>query len=102
MKINPRIKLDGGEMAVGLVLKKGTDERRIFIVFNLKTGKKGRVKFILSLSSKGKVLWQKERTEELEVKNNHGSTGGRIHDVLPSNLPSNVLVVIEIIEWEPS
>jgi len=103
-KRNPKFKLDHGQMAVGLVLDKDTDERCICIRFWLTTGKKGRVKFKWSLTSDGKVLWQKERTEELEVRSNSttGCTGGDINDDLPSDLPSNVLVTVEVIEWEPN
>jgi len=102
-KMNPRFKLDHGQMAVGLLLKKMTHERRINNQFYLTTGKKGRIKFNVSVSVAGKVLWQKE-TEELEVKSNRtdGWTGGDINDVLPSDLPSNLLVTVEVIEWEPN
>merc|ERR1712179_399 len=103
-KTNPRFKLDHGEMQVCLLLDKETDEREICIHFFLPSGKKGRVKFNYSLSVAGKVLWQKERTEELEVESNakDGWTGGEINDVLPSDLPSNLLVTVEVIEWEPN
>jgi len=103
-KNNPRFKLDGGEMDVGLRLRKGTDERSISINFHLTSGKKRRVKFISSLSKDRKVLWQKERTEELEVAidRKDGWTGGHINDLLPSHLPSNILVKVKIIEWEPN
>jgi len=97
-------KLDHGEMDVGLYLDKETDERNIHIQFWLTSGKKGRVKLNYSLSSAGKVLWQKERTEELEVESNdeNGWTGADINDDLPSDLPSNLLVTVEVIEWEPN
>jgi len=103
-KINPRFKLDHGKMGVGLRLDKETDERSINIQFFLTTGKKARVKFNWSLSSAGKVLWQKERTEELKVRSNrtNGCTGGHIHDLLPSDMPSNLLAVVEVTEWEPN
>ena len=102
LKKNPRFKLDQGEMSVCLLLRKGTDQRRICTQFWLTTVKRGRVKFNWSLSSNGKVLWQKERTEELEVKSNRTDswTGGRIWD--PSDLPSNLFVTVEVIEWEPN
>ena len=114
MKFIPRFTLDRGEMAVALRLKKGTDERSIGLNFYLTTGKRGHVKFVWSLSKDGEVLWQKERTEELEVKTGligwcrgffyrtDSWTEGYIWDVLPSDLPSNVLVVVEIIEWKPN
>merc|ERR1712233_70739 len=72
--------------------------------FWLTSGKKGRVKLNYLLSSAGKVLWQKERTEELEVESNdeNGWTGADINDDLPSDLPSNLLVTVEVIEWEPN
>jgi len=97
--------LDHGEMAVGLCLVKRTDQREICIQiqFYLTTCKKARVKFNVSLSLAGKVLWQKERTEELEVEDNKtGWTGGGINDDLPSDLPSKLLVVVEVLEWEPN
>jgi len=112
-------RLDHGTMAVGLVLKKGTckrtDKRCICSQFYLYTGKNVRVKFNVSLSSNGEVLWQKERTEELEVGSNvkdglSWSWTGRngldyiqqFADDLPSDLPSNLLVLVEVIEWEPN
>jgi len=99
-----RFKLDHGEMAVGLCLDKETDQREICIQVFLTTCKKARVKFIVSLSLAGKVLWQKERSEELEVESNRkdGFTGGHISDDLPSDLPSKLLVVVEVLEWEPN
>jgi hypothetical protein len=107
-KRNPRFKLDHGEMTVGLDLNKETDERAIFIQFYLTTGRKGRVQFNVSLSAAGKVRWQKEVTEELDVEiydenglYDDGWTGGEIYYVLPSDLPSNLLVTVEVIEWDP-
>jgi hypothetical protein len=108
LKKYPKFKLDHGEMAVGLCLKKGTDERCICIQFFLTTGKKGRVKFNVSLSLNRMVLWQTVTiTEELEVINNDrlGWTGGHINYVLPSDIPNllpNLLVTVEVIEWEPT
>jgi len=105
VKRNPRFKLDRGDMSVGLRLKRVVDERRISIQFHLTTGNKGRVKFNWSLSSEGRILWQQERTEQLEVQEayvNTGWTGGHINEDLPSNLPSDVLVIVEVIEWEPN
>jgi len=103
-KNNPKFQLDHGKMEVCLRLHKKTNRRSIGVYFYLTSGKKGRVKFNSSLSSKGKVLWQKERTEEIKVKNNDedGWTGGNIQDDVPSDLPSNLLVVVEVIEWEPN
>jgi len=103
-KINPRFKLDHGEMEIGLRLRKATDTKGVLVNFYLKTGKKGRVKFTLSMYMEGNVLWQKEVTQELEVISNRtdGWTGERSWDDLPSDLPSNLLVHIGIAEWEPN
>jgi len=104
VKGNPFFKLDHGKMTAGLFLKKGTNRRGIESQFWLTSRKKGRVRFNWSLISNGKVLWQKERTEKLEVEPNSktGWTGGNISDVLPSDLPFNLLVTVEVIEWEPN
>jgi len=88
---NLLFELDHGEMEVGLCIEKGTGERSICTQFFLTTRKKGRVKFNWSLSVGGKVT----NVED-------GWTGGNIFDVLPSDLPSKVLVLIEVIEWEPN
>jgi len=98
--------MDHGEMRLGLGLTKSINRRRICFQFKLKTGKMGNVKFNCSLTSDGKVLWQNERTEQLKVKRNttDGWTGGHIHDDLPTDLdlPSSLVVVVEVIEWEPN
>ena len=98
------VKLDHGEMDVCLCLEGDKDGGVISINFYLKTVKKAYVKLNLSLCWAGKVLWQKERTKRLEVESDdeNGWTGGDIWDELPSDLPSKLRVVVEVIEWEPN
>jgi len=100
----PNFELDHGQIIVGLCLRKITNERKICFQFYLTTAQKGHVKFNYSLSSKGKVLWQNERTERLQVESESGWTGGHIYDDLPTDLDlsSSLVVVVEVIEWEPN
>lgn len=105
LKIKPKFKLDDGEMSVCLHLaKNGAGRPHIGINFYLTTGKMAYVNFTWSVSSNGNVLWQKERSEELEVKSNskNGFTGGHIIDDLPSDLSPNLLVTVEINYWSLS
>jgi len=126
VKTKPKFMLDHGAMEVGLTLDrtgKHMNERGIVINFYLTPAKKGPkiksarvkykvvqiqlsntvVKYSCSLISdqgskcQGKVLWQKERIAHLDVC---WKSITQSYD-LPSDLPSKLLVVVQIIEWEP-
>merc|ERR1739848_618849 len=100
VKTRPMMELDHGNLMVVLCTERGMPECHISFNFYLKTVKRGRVNLRFSLCYKGKVIFSKERKENLEVTENDGYCERPIQEILPSRLPSPVYLVIEIIEWE--
>jgi len=100
--ISEKSLLDHGYMTAFLCLEKATNIRKFGIHFFLTTAQKGHVKFNCSLTSDEKVLWQNERPKQLELKCDTAGGAAFFSDDLPSDLPSNVRVVVEVIEWEPT
>ena len=97
----PDFKLsDSDYMTVGLKLNKYNNERSLIVLFKLMKETAVRVKCRYTITSKGKVLWSNEQTGQLKAESvdEWMFFGEKVK--IPDDLPKNILVTVEVYEWE--